>query len=95
MVRRDACASLPGLARGGRPFDFIFMDPPYGLGLAAACLHAMAPIAEQLCAQDALIAVETDGREELPRQVGPWTLSDNRRYGQTNLDFYRHGEASI
>lgn len=93
VVRRDACSSLAGLARADRPFDFVFMDPPYGRGLATACLDAMAPITEELFARDAVIAVESDGREQLPPQVGAWILSDNRSYGQTDLDFYRHGEA--
>ena len=93
VVKRDVCASLAALADAGRPFDFVFMDPPYGASLATACLEAMTPIVAQLLARDAVIAVESDGNEQLPHQLGPWILSDNRRYGQTDLDFYRHGEA--
>ena len=88
VLCRDACTAIGTLA-AGRPFDFVFLDPPYGAGLASACLEAMASSAGDLFAAEAVIAVESDGVDSLPARLGAWTLSDNRSYGQTSLDFYR------
>jgi len=93
VLARDACKAVGVLAREGRSFDFVFLDPPYGTGLGSACLAAMAPFAGSLLSQAAVLAAETDGREELPSEVGDWRCVDNRSYGQTALAFYRHREA--
>ena len=93
VVPRDACKAVAALARQGRCFDFAFLDPPYGAGLASACLEALAPVTGSLLSRTAVLAAETDGREELPGEVGDWCLVDNRNYGQTALAFYRHREA--
>jgi len=93
ILCRDACSALALLARSAKPFDFAFLDPPYGKGLAAACLDALAPLAGELLAPNAVLVVESDGFEDLPEQVGAWHVSDNRRYGQTTLGFYRYREA--
>jgi len=94
VLRRDACKVLPALT-GASPFDFVFLDPPYGAGLAASCLDAMAPVTEALLSPRAVVIVETNGKEPLPEQFGTWTLSDNRSYGQTSLNFYQHRGARI
>jgi 16S rRNA (guanine(966)-N(2))-methyltransferase RsmD len=93
ILCRDALSALPSLARREQPFDLVFLDPPYGKGLAGQCLSVLAPLADQLLQRSGVIVVETDGHEELPQQVGAWNSSDNRSYGQTRLGFYRHGEA--
>jgi len=95
ILRRDAVSALPSLASRHEPFDLAFLDPPYGKGLAAQCLAALAPLTDQLLCRGGVVVVETDGHEELPEQVGSWQSSDNRSYGQTRLGFYRHREAMI
>ncbi len=92
VLCRDACSAVVGLAEGP-PFHLAFLDPPYGSGLAASCLESIAPLADQLFDASAVLVVESDGRETLPECVGLWARSDTRKYGQTSLDFYRHGEA--
>jgi 16S rRNA (guanine966-N2)-methyltransferase len=89
VLCRDACKVMPTLSEG-LPFDFVFLDPPYGAGLAAACLDAMAPLADGLLTPGAVVVVETDGREQLPAHLSAWSMSDNRTYGQTSLNFYQH-----
>ena len=37
VVEADAFASIKRFAAGGRKFDIVFADPPYGLGLAKRC----------------------------------------------------------
>lgn len=50
-------AALLGRLRGGRPFDIVFLDPPYALGLIP---HALRLLCEyRLLAPDARIVCET------------------------------------
>jgi len=93
IVRRDVCSAVSWLAAANAPFDLAFLDPPYGQGLAVACLDSVAAVAGDLLAPDAVLVVESDGSEDLPDEVGAWHFSDDRRYGQTTLGFYRHREA--
>ena len=93
ILRRDVCSAISWLAGRADPFDLAFLDPPYGKGLGAACLDALAPVVGELLALEGVIVVESDGFEELPAQVGAWHSSEKRRYGQTTLGFYRHREA--
>jgi len=88
------CSAVPRIARQHGPFHFAFLDPPYGKGLAVACLNAVAAVADDLLAPDAVLVVESDGSEDLPEEVGAWHFSDDRRYGQTCLGIYRPREAT-
>ncbi|MBJ94260.1 MAG: 16S rRNA (guanine(966)-N(2))-methyltransferase RsmD [Rickettsiales bacterium] len=92
VVCRDAVVALTSLAERQAPFDLVFIDPPYGTGLAERCLEAISPVAEKLLAQGSVLVVESDGREQLPDELGSWRSVDRRNYGQTRLDIYRQVE---
>lgn len=74
------------LRRRRRSFDAVFLDPPYGIGLADSTLH--------LCARSAILreggvmVVEHHLRENMAGAYGALHLSDCRRYGETVISFF-------
>ncbi|MGI6175263.1 MAG: 16S rRNA (guanine(966)-N(2))-methyltransferase RsmD [Christensenellales bacterium] len=70
------------------PFDMVFMDPPYGKGLAEeALLHLKGQ--SGLLSPDALIIVE---HEEPLSFVEGFSVMDERKYGRAILTFYQRSE---
>jgi 16S rRNA (guanine(966)-N(2))-methyltransferase RsmD len=65
-------------------FDLIFADPPYADDLTVA-LAAIAPRA----AATATIVLEHGKHNQPPDLHGPLALTDRRRYGDTEVSFYR------
>ncbi len=74
------------LGRATEPFDLVFLDPPYGSGLAATALAALAR--GGWLAPEARIVVELGAAEPLPDQPG-FSVEDARRYGAARLVFLR------
>ncbi len=85
-------AALKKLTPQGMQFSLIFLDPPYGRGLALKTLAALQETA--LLDPQARIVAEHSHREALPEEVGRLRLSLNRRYGDTQVSFYEIGENS-
>jgi 16S rRNA (guanine966-N2)-methyltransferase len=83
VLQSDACR--PSRPRGA-PADFIFMDPPYGLGLAALALAALKDAG--WIAPSAMIIVESDKREEL-EFPDAFSVERIKDYGRTRLSFLR------
>ncbi len=68
-------------------FDLIFLDPPYGKGLAKQTLEHVD--ASNLCAEGALVIAEESNDIILPESFhNSLTLTDQRRYGDTQFWFY-------
>lgn len=85
----DALAAIGLLARRGQQFDVIFLDPPYGQGLARTAIETLTADAATLLAQGGRIVAETDVREELPAEPGGVVLPAPRRlYGRTALTVF-------
>lgn len=83
----DAVREVQRLARQGRQFDLVFMDPPYGQGLAQAALAALG--AAGLVAPDGWVVVEHGVREEMPKRAENLAQVRTVRYGDTVLTFFR------
>jgi 16S rRNA (guanine966-N2)-methyltransferase len=66
----------------GSPRDIVFLDPPYGKGLAESGLAALA--AKGWFAPDAIAAIEIGAREDFDLPDG-FTLRDERRYGAARI----------
>jgi 16S rRNA (guanine966-N2)-methyltransferase len=82
--------ALKKLAARQEKFDLIFLDPPYGRGLAVATLTALDTLG--LLSPDGRVVAEHSHRETLPECLGQLDLSQSRRYGDTQVAFYRVGE---
>jgi 16S rRNA (guanine(966)-N(2))-methyltransferase RsmD len=78
--------ALKKLAGQGARFDLIFLDPPYGQGLAAATLATLADL--DLVRPGGQVVAEAGRREALPEKVGNLILSHTRIYGDTQVAFY-------
>lgn len=69
------------------PFDLVFMDPPYHLGLVAATLERLA--ASTLIAPGGVAVAEHEAGS-LPKGVAPtWHPMHNRRQGDSQVSFWQ------
>jgi 16S rRNA (guanine966-N2)-methyltransferase len=84
--------ALRKLAARGEQFTLVFLDPPYGRGLAQETLATLQ--GSGLLFPEAKVVAEHSHRETLPEQVGRLKLSQGRRYGDTQVTFYEVGENS-
>jgi 16S rRNA (guanine(966)-N(2))-methyltransferase RsmD len=84
LIVRDVEAALAELAEAGRVFEGVFVDPPYGRGLALRTLE----IVDALLARGAWVSVETADDEELPTTVGRLIRVREDLYGDTKITLY-------
>jgi 16S rRNA (guanine966-N2)-methyltransferase len=86
LIVRDVEDAIGDLEFAGRAFEGVFLDPPYGRGLALRCLEVLAT--SGLLALGAWISVETSGDEDLPATVGTLLRVREDVYGDTRLTLY-------
>jgi 16S rRNA (guanine966-N2)-methyltransferase len=84
-LQRNLRLNLPQSVKGV-PFDLIFLDPPYGQGLAEATLNEID--ASGLINSSTLIIAEERSGETLGQSFTRLVLSDQRKYGDTGFWFY-------
>lgn len=86
--------ALLKLAGQGRYFDLVFLDPPYGRGMAAATLMQLATTG--IVAPTGRVIVEHSRQEDLEETYRSLVYMDQRRYGGTLISFYasRSNESS-
>ncbi len=86
-LRRGITISPEMLRNCTRGFDLIFLDPPYGKGLAEKTLQDID--ASELCNKDSMIIAEEASGVTLPDSFPTQlTLHNKRRYGDTSFWFY-------
>ncbi|HET9149272.1 MAG TPA: 16S rRNA (guanine(966)-N(2))-methyltransferase RsmD [Alphaproteobacteria bacterium] len=83
VLARDA--ARPGKADRGH--DLVFLDPPYGKGLATAALAALAR--GGWIADEALVVAETGAKEVLALPEG-FAVLDERTYGAAKFTLMRY-----
>jgi len=66
------------------PWQLVFVDPPYRSDLAVRAVQTLAHLAP-----DAMIVIEHDRRNAPPDELGSLVRTDQRRYGDTLVSFYR------
>lgn len=76
---------------GPAGFDLVFLDPPYGRGLAEQTVIELGQ--GGIVAQGGLVIVEEQSRASLPAPCGRLRLADVRRYGDTGFWLYEQGDA--
>ncbi|MCL6622486.1 MAG: 16S rRNA (guanine(966)-N(2))-methyltransferase RsmD [Syntrophobacterales bacterium] len=91
LLPLPVAGAIKKLAQAGERFDLIFLDPPYGRGLAAATLQLLGE--GGVLAAGARVVAEMSRRESPPPAAGCLTLTDLRRYGDTQVAFY--GPAAV
>jgi len=80
----DALSWLPAQQE---PFDLIFIDPPYDLGLVTPACEALE--AHGLLASGAIIYVESRRQGEVPAVPAHWVLSKEKSSGDIHARLYR------
>ena len=83
VLVRDVSAALSSLHRRGVSFEGVFVDPPYGMGLAARSLAALADTG--LVQEGGWVSVETSSDEVLPERIGTLVRMREDVYGDTKL----------
>lgn len=88
---RVITSALPQGLGAGRPYDLIFVDPPWGKELELQV--AVALMKHQRLAPEGTLVIECPYRE--PLHEDKWAalkleLSQQRRYGDTEFRFYVH-----
>jgi 16S rRNA G966 N2-methylase RsmD len=78
--------ALRWLRKNKRPFDLIFLDPPYQNNLEVFTVELI--IRYNLLAEGGLVVVESSKRVVLPAKIGGLVLSRQEKYGDTFLSFY-------
>lgn len=86
VVTGDVLRVLPRLARRRGEFDIIFVDPPYGTGLARRTLEVLA--SGDLLGPQGIVIIEHFAKEHLPQRIGSLRRTRERAHGQTVLSFY-------
>ena len=86
VIGADVRTALRRLAAAGEQFSWVFLDPPY--------VREMTGVLEELSGSDllsscAVVILEHDKRMPPPASVGCLFLTDQRKYGDTELSFYR------
>ncbi|MSP15864.1 MAG: 16S rRNA (guanine(966)-N(2))-methyltransferase RsmD [Myxococcales bacterium] len=89
VLREAVTAALPRLAARGELFELIFADPPYASDEASATLDALGGTSAALLADGALVAVEHGRRVPPADRAGTLERVDRRRWGDTEVSFYR------
>jgi 16S rRNA (guanine(966)-N(2))-methyltransferase RsmD len=88
VYRNDARKAIKALAKKGRPFDLIFLDPPYAMRDAEEMLAEMASLG--LLADRATAVVEHSAEVEYPDRFGGLERVRLAKYGETALSVYRY-----
>ncbi len=68
-------------------FDIVFLDPPYGKGLAVNSLQDLDDVT--FCTAKTVIVAEESSDEMLPDSFTNIYLTDRRQYGDTSFWFYQ------
>ena len=68
-------------------FDLVFLDPPYGKGIAGASAAGLSRAG--LVQEGGTVVVEEAVRAPDAAFPGEWTLADDRRYGDTRVMLFR------
>lgn len=78
----------------GRPFDLVFLDPPYTLDYSEILKMIKLLYAQGVLAKNALISYEhsrkTDLRVEEELNTASWDIVSRKKYGDTTIDLLQH-----
>jgi len=86
VVVEDALRALDVLARRGRRFHGVFIDPPYGGGLLASTIEALDRL--DVLIGGGWVSAESSRDEELPQRIGRLVAVRSDVYGDTRVTLY-------
>ena len=86
VFRSDATQALRALAKRGRSFDIVFLDPPYRLKEVPQMLQYMG--SHGLVIEGGTVVVEHEAQHEYPEIMDQFRLHRRTVYGETALSIY-------
>jgi 16S rRNA (guanine(966)-N(2))-methyltransferase RsmD len=86
-LRADAFVTIKKLAVKKEAFDIVFIDPPYGRGLAKKALKTLE--AYDILHANSIVVIEHELNEHLPDRSGRFLLFRRKKYGISVFDFYK------
>ncbi|MDT8317931.1 MAG: 16S rRNA (guanine(966)-N(2))-methyltransferase RsmD [bacterium] len=86
LVLSDVKKAIARLEAKAYLFDLIFLDPPYGKGLAD---ETMEILGESTIASKALVVVEHSASDHMKESYGRLEIKDMRKYKNTSLSFFK------
>jgi len=88
ILAAEARRGIRVLGKKEIKFDFLFADPPYEKGFVGETMRCISE--ESLLSEDGIVIIQHSIREELG-QCPPnrFTLTDQRKYGDTILSFMK------
>ncbi len=86
IMKMPVRIAIKTLIKKDQPFDLIFVDPPYEKDLVNKTLDQLAD--SILVDENTLIVVEHHPKEPI-QEPKSLTLTDNRKYGQTDISFLK------
>jgi 16S rRNA (guanine966-N2)-methyltransferase len=90
VFRQDARTAVVALARRGRRFDIVYLDPPYDSELYEPMLEALGE--GPLLAGEGVVVAEHFHKRALPATIGSLEQTRQVRVGDHCLSFYRRRE---
>jgi 16S rRNA (guanine966-N2)-methyltransferase len=87
LVEEASLAIQNSILLGWRPFDLIFMDPPYRLPYIQSLLRQIEE--KDLIAPSGRFVYEHFHKTSPSHSIGEWTLIRTERYGDTAFSFYQ------
>jgi 16S rRNA (guanine(966)-N(2))-methyltransferase RsmD len=87
-IRGDARQALTRLAAKGEPFDYVFIDPPYGTGEGLLALSHLASLGLLAPGQHARAILEHERGAVIPEELGALRRVKQYVYGNTSLSFF-------
>jgi len=87
VLTGDALSIVPFLARKGRKFDLIFLDPPYYMGTSEKMLQLLGEYDILFCS--GTIIVQHFKKDAVSERAGGLEAFRKSKYGDSILTFYR------
>ena len=84
IVPAPVARGVESLTKAQRSFDLVFIDPPYAKKLGQEVLATLGPLVRP----GGQVLIEHGKHEVLPEREGPFTRTDERRFGETSVTFY-------
>ncbi|MBR4945214.1 MAG: 16S rRNA (guanine(966)-N(2))-methyltransferase RsmD [Peptococcaceae bacterium] len=88
VMRGDSVSSLDALARQGKQFDLIYVDPPYQSGLYETVLQKIA--SGNLLAQDGMILLECAKNASISVENSIFFIYKEKNYGDTRIVYVKY-----
>jgi len=91
VLAGDAWQVLQGFAAGS--FDLVFIDPPYGQGLAERAVIEAGRL--KFLSDNGILCVESALKDPLPESSGQLHCIDRRCYGSIMINFYSYSTGEL